>query len=161
VLGGAAVVGAYFALLNGLKTRGAADVAKFEQGDSMILGGNRHMNGGVNIGIGEAEQGERLSIFNRGATQRYKSLGKLTQALNANNYAMTYEAMQALASETGINKNAILYGKDAGAMTINLDDKGHLEAIRKNTARKGDVIENNDRYMVVRHGNVTKRIWKN
>ena len=64
---------------------------KFERGGYDVLGGNRHAQGGVNIGIGEAEAGEGLAVFNRTATQKYgKFLPAFVKAINENNGELGY-----------------------------------------------------------------------
>jgi hypothetical protein len=44
---------------------------KFAKGGSGILEGNVHASGGVNVGIGEAEAGEHVSITSRAMTSKY------------------------------------------------------------------------------------------
>ena len=64
---------------------------KFERGGYDVLDGKRHAQGGVNIGIGEAEAGEGLAVFNRTATQKYgKFLPAFVKAINENNGELGY-----------------------------------------------------------------------
>jgi chromosome segregation ATPase len=46
---------------------------KFAKGGSGILEGNVHASGGINVGIGEAEAGEHVSITSRAMTSKYGS----------------------------------------------------------------------------------------
>jgi len=64
---------------------------KFERGGYDVLKGRRHAQGGVDIGIGEAEAGEGLAVFNRTATQKYgKFLPAFVKAINENNGDLGY-----------------------------------------------------------------------
>ena len=64
---------------------------KFEKGGFDVLKGRRHAQGGVDIGIGEAEAGEGLAVFNRTATQKYgKFLPAFVKAINENNGDLGY-----------------------------------------------------------------------
>ena len=88
---------------------------KFARGHYEVLGGDRHAQGGVNIGVGEAEQGEGLAVFSRAATQKYgKFLPAFIKAINENDADIT--------------------GYSDGAYMIHFDDRKQvqkLEDIRK------------------------------
>lgn len=64
---------------------------KFERGGYDVLKGKRHAQGGVDIGIGEAEAGEGLAVFSRQATQKYgKFLPAFVKAINENDGEFGY-----------------------------------------------------------------------
>ena len=64
---------------------------KFEKGGFDVLKGRRHAQGGVDIGIGEAEAGEGLAVFNRKATQKHgKFLPAFVKAINENDGDLGY-----------------------------------------------------------------------
>jgi hypothetical protein len=64
---------------------------KFERGGYDVLKGRRHAQGGVDIGIGEAEAGEGLAVFSRQATQKYgKFLPAFVKAINENDADLGY-----------------------------------------------------------------------
>jgi hypothetical protein len=63
---------------------------KFARGGSGILEGPVHASGGVNIGIGEAEGGEHISVTSRAMTSRYGS-GMLDAVSNSINQGKFFE----------------------------------------------------------------------
>jgi hypothetical protein len=64
---------------------------KFERGGYDVLKGRRHAQGGVDIGIGEAEAGEGVAVFSRDATQKYgKFLPAFVKAINENDAELGY-----------------------------------------------------------------------
>lgn len=91
VTAGAAGIAQYAllaALSTGRFTLGLAQInaTKYAHGGTGILEGERHINGGVNLGaIGEGEQGERFSIFSREATSKHGDMIEdFTNAANSN-----------------------------------------------------------------------------
>jgi len=87
---------------------------KFEKGGFDVLKGRRHAQGGVDIGIGEAEAGEGLAVFNRTATQKYgKFLPAFVKAINENNgdlgysdgaYMISFDDSKSVKELKGINE---------------------------------------------------------
>jgi hypothetical protein len=112
---------------------------KFERGGYDVLKGRRHAQGGVDIGIGEAEEGEGIGVFSRQATRKYgKFLPAFVKAINENE-----------ATVTGYGDNAY---------NIHFDDSrqvGKLEAIRELLA-KPEVTYQGKYKIITRNGHVTK-----
>ena len=86
---------------------------KFERGGYDVLRGRRHAQGGIDVGIGEAEEGEGVAVFSRQATQKYgKFIPAFVKAINENKTDVT----------------------DQASYSFNYDDSrsvGKLEAIRE------------------------------
>jgi len=112
---------------------------KFERGGYEVLAGRRHSQGGVNIGIGEAEEGEGVAVFSRQATQKYgKFLPAFVKAMNENE-----------ATVTGYGDNAY---------QIHMDDSrqvNKLEDIRKLLAKE-EILYQNGYKIIKRSGHTTK-----
>lgn len=63
---------------------------KFAGGHYEVLKGARHSQGGVDIGIGEAEGGEGIAVFSQHATKKYgKFLPAFVKAINENKADVT------------------------------------------------------------------------
>lgn len=112
---------------------------KFAGGHYEVLKGRRHAQGGVDIGIGEAEAGEGVAVFSRQATQKYgKFLPAFVKAMNENQASIT--------------------GYDDRAYNIHFDDSrqvGKLEDIRKLLSRP-DVRYENGYKIIERNGHIQR-----
>jgi len=111
---------------------------KFARGHFEVLGGDRHAQGGVHIGVGEAEQGEGLAVFSRAATQKY---GKFLPAF-----------------VKAINENDGEFGYSDGAYMINFDDSKSVKELKSiNKALNKPEIRYEKGYRIeTRKGQVTR-----
>ena len=111
---------------------------KFERGGFDVLKGRRHAQGGVDIGIGEAEAGEGLAVFNRKATQKHgKFLPAFVKAINENDGELGYSD---------------------GAYMINFDDSKSVKELKGiNEKLNRPEIRYEGRYRIeTRKGQVTR-----
>jgi|WetSurMetagenome_2_1015567.scaffolds.fasta_scaffold00103_54 hypothetical protein len=81
------VLAAVFTALSAAETLAQVAIIKsqkFARGGSGVLNGPSHASGGVNVGIGEAEGGEHISITSRNMTSRYgpKMLDAVANSIN-------------------------------------------------------------------------------
>lgn len=80
-----ATIASMIAAFAQFKTQISSSV-KAEKGMTETIGGQRHSQGGTNLGYIEAEQGEQVSIFNRNATANHKDkIVDFTNMLNSGN----------------------------------------------------------------------------
>lgn len=110
---------------------------KFAGGHYDVLKGRRHAQGGVDIGIGEAEQGEGVAVFSRQATAKYgKFLPAFVKAINENKADVT----------------------DGNAYSFNFNDSqsvSELKGIRE-LLSKAEIRYENGYRIEIRKGQTTK-----
>lgn len=121
---------------------------QYGKGGHGILGGKRHSDGGVDLGvIGTGEQGEMFSILNRNATAKQgKQFALLTDLVNKD--------------KINLNREAILnFNKD---INISFGKNKQLEDIKNLlTPKKIIHIEYQNDYRIEKFGTITKRIRLN
>jgi len=121
---------------------------KFEKGTYQVLKGNRHSQGGVDIGIGEAEEGEGLAVFSRSARRKYGSaLPDLVKAINDRKLGMF-----------NVGQSEKL-GRKADMMMhrVSLDESKDLKAIRRLLEKQTNVrIEGN--YRIIEKPGLIRKI---
>ena len=141
------------ALVSGWKAKSAEIAAsgnQFEKGGYKILGGKRHSQGGVSLGeMGEAEQGEMVSVFNRRATQKYgKNLAAFTDAVN----------------KGSIDRDLVVNNTRVGNnnFTAKLDDRklSDIHSVLEQVRDKETVVYNNG-YKIIINGNRVRRVRTN
>jgi hypothetical protein len=104
---------------------------KFERGGYEVLKGRRHAQGGVDIGIGEAEDGEGLAVFSRAATQKHgKFLPAFVKAINENEL-----------EGTGFGDRAYMFNYDDSRQVEKLEDIRKLLSKPEIRYEKGYRIE--------------------
>lgn len=131
-----------FQIASGLQTLAQIAIIrsqKFERGTYEVLKGRRHAQGGVDIGIGEAEEGEGVAVFSRLATQKYgKFLPAFVKAINENE-----------ADVTGYSDGAYMIHFDDHKQVQKLEDIKQLLSKPEIRYEKGFRIE-------IRKGQITK-----
>lgn len=148
----AAAAGLMFSLFEALKGD-ALDATKFEKGGWRELGGKRHSGGGVNLGdMGEAEKGEVVSIFNRGAVKKHKGLiTNFTDMVNKGqiNFNMNHDIIGKVGREAVIVNS-----------TVSLDDSKQIDKmnslLEKNFKQKTVKLFGKDKIITI--GNKTRII---
>lgn len=147
-----AATGLIFAAFEALKGDAVA-ATKFEKGGWEQLGGQRHSQGGVSLGVmGEGEKGEIASIFSRKAVRKHKNLiTGMTDMINNDNvnFAIDHKLTDR------IGENLVVVNSN-----VNLDESTQLKemnALMKKTLNNVQVTQFGDR-RVEKVGNRTRII---
>ena len=156
-----ATVAGMLALFANIKAQ-VADIQQFESGTTTVLGGKRHRDGGVYVpGLGEAEQGERVSIFSRNATRKFSGLEALTMGINSGSPALIREGLMSIATAANM---PIMPSFAKGNQSINVttnpvfDDKGYLKKINDGIRSHDWQVTQHDGYKIMRKGNITRKV---
>jgi hypothetical protein len=120
---------------------------KFAKGTYKVLKGARHAQGGIDVGVGEAEDGEGMAIFSRPATKKYaKVLPDLIRAINNQKLGM-----MDISHTDKIGKKA-----DLMLHRVSLDDSKDLKAIRRLLEKQPNVRIEGGYRIVERPGLIQK-----
>jgi len=147
-----AAAAAMYALFTQLK-KGATEVTQYKKGGWDMLQGASHENGGINLGGGkEAEGGEIMSIFNKGASRKHKHLiTNFTDMVNSGNIKLDYDLPNGMPTGISVNSNVSL-DKSKQISSMN-------ELLKKSLKR--DSITYGNGYRIEKSGNRIRRIREN
>lgn len=122
---------------------------KFAKGGYDVLKGRRHDQGGVQIPIGEAEEGEGHAVFSRKATRKFKNvLPELVKSINQGSFPVID-----LGTTERIGKK-----EDIMRHMVSLDESKQLEAIRQLLAERKTNVYYENGYRIEESKGLIRRI---
>lgn len=122
--------------------------AKFEKGGTWVEGGRRHTQGGNKYGNVEVEEGERMAVFNRNATQKNSGLSSLIESINKGQLVIDKDKMNSLVAG---NSNVI----------VNVAGQKELSEIRDLIYQQGINDRGSNYKRFGKNGRGTMTIYKN
>ena len=146
-----AAIAAMFAAFQALKAQ-ATNITSYEKGGWQELNGKRHTQGGINLGVmGEAEKGEVVSVFNRGAVKKNKKL--ITSFTDAVNNGTKIELDHNLTSKFGRQDVNV-------KSSVSLDKSGQISEMNKllKQSLKKDEVYQMGNVRIEKTGSRTRRI---
>jgi len=111
---------------------------KFRHGGYEVLKGRRHHQGGIQIPIGEAEDGEGHAVFSREATKKFgKFIPAFVKQINEGNMPGNLLMME---------------------HSVSLDDSDQLEEIKQLLQSREKAVHYDGKYKIIKAGNVITKV---
>ncbi len=158
IFGVVAAIAAAAALYSAFqKLKGSAsEVTKLEKGGWKELGGKRHSGGGVDLGtVGEGEQGEIVSVFNRGAVKKNRKLiTSFTDAVNKNQFdiKLDQDSTSGIGDHDVNVKSAVSLDKSSQIKEMNVLLKKNLRKVEIRKVGNTTIMTRGTSTRIIRHG---------